>query len=99
MQTLGANSIRVYHVNGTADHTGCMNAFAARGIYLWVDLDSFTTYLTFQATGASWDTQKSDSYRRIMDNFAQFTNTAGFFIGNEIVNSGKPKCSGLQSAH
>lgn len=45
MKQLGANSIRVYHVDAAADHSGCMNAFAAAGIYLWVDLDSFTTYI------------------------------------------------------
>lgn len=45
MQQLGANSIRVYHVDASQDHTGCMNAFATAGIYLWVDLDSFHTYI------------------------------------------------------
>jgi len=45
MQQLGANSIRVYHVDPAADHSGCMNAFASAGIYLWVDLDSFKTYI------------------------------------------------------
>ncbi|KAI7128634.1 hypothetical protein KC352_g31647, partial [Hortaea werneckii] len=28
MQTLGTNSIRVYHVDPDADHDGCMQAFA-----------------------------------------------------------------------
>ena len=45
MSTLGTNSIRVYHVDASADHEGCMNAFAQYGIYLWVDLDSFKTYI------------------------------------------------------
>lgn len=43
MATLGANAIRVYHVDPTADHDGCMSAFAAAGIYLIVDLDTFNT--------------------------------------------------------
>jgi len=46
MKQLGANSIRVYHVDGGADHSGCMNVFADAGIYLWVDMDSFYTYIT-----------------------------------------------------
>jgi hypothetical protein len=46
MKQLGANSIRVYHVDAEADHSGCMKAFADAGIYLWVDLDSFKTYIT-----------------------------------------------------
>jgi hypothetical protein len=46
MKQLGANAIRVYHVDPTADHSGCMNAFAAAGIYLFVDMDSFKTYIS-----------------------------------------------------
>lgn len=45
MKELGANAIRVYHVDPFADHTGCMKAFADAGIYLFVDLDSFQTYI------------------------------------------------------
>lgn len=43
METLGANAIRVYHVDPEGDHTGCMTAFANAGIYLLVDLDTFET--------------------------------------------------------
>ena len=43
MADLGANTIRVYHVDPTADHDGCMSAFANAGIYLFVDLDTFDT--------------------------------------------------------
>lgn len=43
MATLGANAIRVYHVDPDGDHAGCMSAFADAGIYLLVDLDTFTT--------------------------------------------------------
>ncbi|OAP59315.1 hypothetical protein AYL99_06613 [Fonsecaea erecta] len=85
MQQLGANTIRVYHVDATADHSGCMNAFAAVGIYLFVDMDSFTTYIRYD-TDSSWTTNKSASYRAVMDNFQQYDNTAGFFVGNEVLN-------------
>ena len=47
MKQLGANSIRVYHVDPSADHSGCMNAFAQNNIYIWVDMDSFKTYIQF----------------------------------------------------
>lgn len=46
MKDLGANAIRVYHVDSTADHTGCMAAFEDAGIYLFVDLDTFTTQIS-----------------------------------------------------
>lgn len=46
MKDLGANAIRVYHVDATADHSGCMSAFEDAGIYLFVDLDTFTTQIS-----------------------------------------------------
>lgn len=45
MKELGANAIRVYHVDPLADHNGCMQVFADAGIYLFVDMDSFHTYI------------------------------------------------------
>ena len=45
MQELGANSIRVYHVDAKSDHDGCMSAFADAGIYTLIDLDTFDTYI------------------------------------------------------
>lgn len=102
MQQLGANAIRVYHVNASADHSGCMNAFAARNIYAFVDLDSFHTYIQDvrplqshgeradkhqDATSSSWTESKAESYRAVMDNFQQYDNLAGFFVGNEVLNS------------
>lgn len=45
MKTLGTNTIRVYHVDPSADHSDCMNAFAAAGIYTLIDLDTFDTYI------------------------------------------------------
>jgi 1,3-beta-glucanosyltransferase GAS1 len=47
MQQLGANSIRVYHVDPNANHDGCMKAFADVGIYAWIDCDSFKTYIRY----------------------------------------------------
>ena len=43
MADLGANTIRVYHVDSTVDHDACMSAFASYGIYLFLDLDTFDT--------------------------------------------------------
>lgn len=43
MKTLGANAIRVYHVDPSKDHDACMTAFSNNGIYLFLDLDTFDT--------------------------------------------------------
>jgi len=45
MKTLGANMIRVYHVDPSANHDGCMKAFADNGIYTIIDLDTVRTNL------------------------------------------------------
>lgn len=45
MKELGANTIRVYHVDPSANHDGCMQAFADAGIYVLVDLDTYSTYI------------------------------------------------------
>lgn len=45
MKTLGANTIRVYHVDADADHDGCMAAFDDAGIYALIDMDTFSTYI------------------------------------------------------
>lgn len=85
MKTLGANTIRVYHVDASQDHSGCMNAFADVGIYLFVDMDTVGTYIT-EAGVPGWTQAKSDAYRAVFDNFQQYDNTAGFFVGNEVLN-------------
>jgi len=43
MADLGANTIRVYHVDPMGNHDACMTAFANVGIYLFLDLDTFDT--------------------------------------------------------
>lgn len=84
MQTLGANAIRVYHVDASADHSGCMSAFANAGIYLFVDLDTFNTQI--DPTVASWNETQYSAFSKVMDSFASYDNTLGFFIGNEVIS-------------
>ena len=43
MKELGANTIRVYHVDPNGDHDGCMSAFADAGIYAMIDMDTFNS--------------------------------------------------------
>jgi len=40
MRTLGVNTIHVYAVDGSRDHDGCMQAFDAQGIYVWLELST-----------------------------------------------------------
>ncbi|KAB8349512.1 hypothetical protein FH972_023538 [Carpinus fangiana] len=86
MQSLGANAIRVYHVDPTGDHSGCMSAFSDAGIYLFVDLDDFKTQIT--EDNARWTEPQETEFQGIMDEFQKYDNTAGFFIGNEVLTNG-----------
>jgi hypothetical protein len=86
METIGANSIRVYHVNPDANHTDCMSIFADAGIYLWLDLDTFDTWI--DQVMPRWNVTQRNAYAKVMDAFHHFDNLAGFYIGNEVVWSG-----------
>ncbi|KAL3426758.1 1,3-beta-glucanosyltransferase [Phlyctema vagabunda] len=83
MQTLGANAIRVYHVDPEGDHDGCMAAFADAGIHLMVDLDTFNTVVN--PTVAAWNQTQFEAYAKVMDAFHSYDNTMAFFIGNENI--------------
>ncbi|KAI9703084.1 MAG: hypothetical protein M1820_005956 [Bogoriella megaspora] len=86
MQKLGANTIRVYHVNSGADHSSCMTTFANAGIYLFVDLDTFSTQI--DPDTPFWNTTQLDAFQKVMDEFQKYPNTAGFFVGNEVLTTG-----------
>lgn len=101
MAQLGANAIRVYHVDPNGSHSGCMTAFADVGIYALIDLDTFNTaidpvrsshvphpewqILTAAQVVASWNQTQFNAYAKVMDAFASYDNTLGFFIGNEVI--------------
>ncbi|KAI1344024.1 glycoside hydrolase family 72 protein [Xylariaceae sp. FL0016] len=83
MKELGVNTIRVYHVDPDSDHTGCMSAFDDAGIYVLADMDTFTTYIL--PNDPSWNQSQFDAYSKVMDEFQQFDNLLGLFVGNEII--------------
>ncbi|KAI9674085.1 MAG: hypothetical protein M1817_001903 [Caeruleum heppii] len=85
MKTLGANAIRVYHVDPIADHDGCMQAFDDAGIYLFVDLDTFDTQIDANTT--SWSSSQLNAFNKVLDAFVGYDNTAGVFVGNEILTT------------
>lgn len=86
MKDLGANAIRVYHVDPTADHTDCMSAFEDAGIYLFVDLDTFTTQISQDTP--SWNDTSLSAFSAVLDEFIKYDNTAAVFVGNEVLTFG-----------
>ncbi|KAI9762518.1 MAG: hypothetical protein M4579_000321 [Chaenotheca gracillima] len=85
MKDVGANTIRVYHVDPSADHKSCMQTFADNGIYLFIDLDTFTTQI--EQTGPHWNQSQLTAFTKVLDEFSQFDNTAGVFVGNEVITT------------
>ncbi|KAH6621721.1 1,3-beta-glucanosyltransferase gel3 precursor [Boeremia exigua] len=85
MKTIGTNSIRVYHVDPNADHKDCMSAFADAGIYIWLDLDTFNTQI--EQIAPKWNETQRDAFAAVMDEFHQYDNLAGFFVGNEVITT------------
>ncbi|KAF2089251.1 glycoside hydrolase family 72 protein [Saccharata proteae CBS 121410] len=86
MKELGANTIRVYHVDSSADHKECMDTFSDNGIYLFVDLDTFDTQI--EQDSPHWNQSQLSAFEAVMDEFQQYNNTAGFFVGNEVLTTG-----------
>ncbi|KAK2746634.1 hypothetical protein FQN57_002978 [Myotisia sp. PD_48] len=85
MKSLGANAIRVYHVDPAGDHDGCMEAFADNGIYLFVDLDDFPTQINQEYP--KWQETQFRAFKDILDEFQRYDNTAGVFVGNEVITT------------
>lgn len=80
-----ANVIRVYTVSPTLDHSGCMDAFAAAGIYVIVDLPSPALYIN--RTTPAWNNDIFTAYSEVVDTMQGYNNVLGFFAGSEVVNS------------
>jgi len=88
MKTLGANSIRVYHVDPSANHDDCMSALDDAGIYVWLDLDTFSSYIEGPGIATPrWNETQYEQYQAVMDAFHNYDNLAGFFVGNEVLTT------------
>ncbi|KAF9729556.1 hypothetical protein PMIN06_012438 [Paraphaeosphaeria minitans] len=85
MKSIGTNSIRVYHVDPSANHDDCMKTFADAGIYIWLDLDTFDTQI--EQTSPQWNQTQLDRFSAVMDTFHKYDNLAGFFVGNEVLTT------------
>ena len=78
---MGAYSV-AYHVDPTGDHDGCMQAFSDAGIYLFLDIDTFTTQI--EETNPEWTYNQYTAFTAVIDAFSKYDNLVGFFVANEV---------------
>lgn len=83
LQALGTNTVRVYAIDTTQDHSQCMEALSNAGIYLIADLSQPTNSINREAP--AWTTDLFTRYTSVVDALANYTNVVGFFAGNEVV--------------
>ncbi|KAL4931371.1 glycoside hydrolase family 72 protein [Aspergillus undulatus] len=85
LQDLNTNTIRVYAIDPTANHTTCMNLLADAGIYVIADLSDPAD--SIDRSDPRWETALYSRYTSVIDAMAGFSNTLGFFAGNEVSNN------------
>ncbi|KAK9640811.1 1 3-beta-glucanosyltransferase gel4 [Aspergillus fumigatus] len=84
-QELNTNTIRVYAIDPTANHTECMQMLADAGIYVISDLSDPSQ--SIDRSDPSWETTLYNRYTSVIDALAPYNNTLGFFAGNEVSNT------------
>lgn len=89
MQTLGANALRSYHVDPAANHDACFAIFDAAGIYIFIDLDTYSSAILPEVMPIlpKWTAPQMAAFEAVMDSFQKYSNLAGFMIGNEVLNT------------
>jgi hypothetical protein len=88
MQQLGVNTIRVYNLDANVDHSACVSIFDAAGIYMIIDVNSglYGTDIDHTDPASTYTLNYLEHVFGIIENFAPFPNTLGFFAENEILN-------------
>jgi 1,3-beta-glucanosyltransferase GAS5 len=85
---LGLNTIRVYSVDNSKNHDQCMNALAAAGIYVVLDVNTPKYSINRADPKTSYNSVYLQSVFATVEMFAAYPNTLAFFSGNEVVNDG-----------
>jgi len=82
---LGINTLRVYAINSTLDHSECMQMLQDNGIYVVSDLSE--PNLSINRENPVWDVELYQRYTTVVDALAKYDNVIGFFAGNEVTNN------------
>jgi hypothetical protein len=86
---LGVNTIRVYTVDNSQDHTECMSKLAKAGIYLVLDVNTSKYSLNRgkpEYLVLSYNAAYLQNVFATISEFAKYDNTLAFFSGNEVIS-------------
>ncbi|KAK8054486.1 hypothetical protein PG994_009553 [Apiospora phragmitis] len=85
LKDLHTNVIRTYAIDPKADHKACMDLLEKAGIYVIADLGE--PALSINRDSPAWNVELFDRYKGVIDEMGKYTNTIGFFAGNEVTNN------------
>ncbi|KAJ9628885.1 hypothetical protein H2203_002790 [Taxawa tesnikishii (nom. ined.)] len=85
LQQLRTNTIRVYAIDPTKDHSQCMQMLQNAGIYVVLDLSQPSE--SINRDSPTWNDELYARYTSVVDSMANYTNLLGFFAGNEVSNA------------
>lgn len=83
---LGINTIRVYTVDNSQDHSECMQMLQDAGIYLILDVNTPDSSISRHNPSCSYNADYLQNIFATVDEFAKYDNVLGFFAGNEVIN-------------
>ncbi|GMM34332.1 hypothetical protein DASC09_016570 [Saccharomycopsis crataegensis] len=86
---LGVNTIRVYSVDPSQDHSSCMKTLRDNDIYLILDVNNPYQSINRAEAECSYNAFYMKNVFDVIDEFAQYDNVFGFFAGNEVINDEK----------
>lgn len=84
---LGINTVRVYTIDNSKDHTECMKELADAGIYLALDINTPHYSIRRDKPAPSYNSVYLQNVFATIDAFQKYDNTLLFFTGNELINN------------
>ncbi|RPA86774.1 glycolipid anchored surface protein GAS1, partial [Ascobolus immersus RN42] len=86
---LGLNTVRIYTVDNSKDHSKCMQLLADAGIYLILDVNTPKLSLNREYPKETYNDIYLQHVFATIDVMSKYENTLGFFAANEVLNDEK----------